>query len=381
MLKALHICFYLLFFSTALYAAEPVRIGMSLSLSGSEASVGRMQERAFRLWETHVNQGGGILGRKVKLTVYDDEGDAETARRLYRHMIEKEKMDLLFSPYSSGIMAAILPLTEKHEYPMLASGAGADSLFQKGYRYLFGIFPPASIYSLGFLELLLTNGFNRVAIISSDEPFGKNIAEGAEKWSKRLGMHVVYRETIKSRTQQFDMVAKKARNAGAQAVLMCGHFNEAVNMRWALKRINWQPKAYWASAGPDLKEYYDALDGLAENAFSSTQWQYYEKLPYPGSKEFYRSFVARYKIKPSYHAATAYAAGFLMQTAIQKTGSLNRAKLREVLSYMDTMTLLGRYGVNQTGMQIRYFHLVTQWIDGHKEVVWPAELRTSRPRF
>jgi len=369
-----------LFISNFSYGEE-MRFGISLGLTGQYAPIGNMQKNALRLWEEKVNRTGGILGRKVKLIVYDDKSDPDTAKAIYRRMIVQEKMDFLFPPYSSGLTSAILPITEKYGYPMLLHGAAADSIFRKGYRYIFGIFPPATRYTLGFVELLLTHRIKRIAIYSSDDPFGVNIANGAVRWSKRLGLSIVSRKTFKKGTRDLTFLARECRNLKAEAVVMCGHFDESVDMRIAFKKTGWYPRAYWASAGPVLNKYKTTLGVLSENTFSSTQWTYHDKLPFPGSKDFYYSFKGKYGTEPSYHAATAYTAGDILTVAIRKAGNTNRDRIRKILSSMDRMTLLGRFGVDRTGMQIRYFHLIIQWIDGKKHVVWPKELSTAKPRL
>lgn len=374
----------LLFFLSATISschAEPIRIGLSLGLTGKYAPMGTMQEKSFKLWAEQTNNAGGILDQEVKLLIYDDQSDKDRAREIYTRMINTTKVDLLFPPYSSGLTAAILPIAEKHGYPLLASGASADSIWKQGYRNIFGVYSPASRYTLGFVEMALAYNLTRLAIISSDDSFSVNVAKGTEKWASRLGLEVVHRETIKKGTVDLNDVAGKAKNAKAQVVIMCGHFDESINLRRSLQNIDWYPKAYYASVGPVLQAYSNQLGKTAENTFSSTQWMFYNKLPFPGGKEFYRSFTAAYGIEPSYQAAAAYAAGVLLASAAKKAGSLDRVKIRQVLAAMDMMTLLGRYGVDRTGMQIRHFATIIQWINNSKEVVWPQELSTAAPQF
>jgi branched-chain amino acid transport system substrate-binding protein len=361
--------------------AAPIRIGLTLGLTGRYAVIASMQERAFRLWATTTNRQGGILGRPVDLTIYDDQSDANTARALYQHMITVEKLDLLFPPYSSGLTTAILPISEAHGYPMLIHGAAADSIWQQGYRYAFGVLPPASRYTLGFMEMLLMNGITKVAVVSMNDAFSETIAKGSDLWIDRLGIKLVLRRILEKEPQDLDAVAREVQASHAQALIMCGHFNEAIRMRQALIDIHWYPKAYWASVGPVFQSYYDHFGPAAENTFASTQWTYYDKLPFPGSKAFYDSFLAAYGQEPSYHAASAYTAGVLLAAAIRTAGSIDRNRIRDVLASMDMMTLLGRYGVDRTGMQTQFFQLTIQWIDGRKEVVWPEELSTAHPRF
>lgn len=360
---------------------EPIRIGVSLGLTGKYTPMARMQARAFQLWEAHTNESGGILKRKVQVQIYDDQSDEARAKQLYRQMIEKDQLDLVFAPYSSPLTMSVLPIIEKHRYPTLTPGASADSIWTQGYRYVFGVYLPASRYSLGFLELLLTNGYDKLAVVSADDAFSVSAAKGIDKWTQRLGMQIVLKKTIPKDTLQLEPVAQAVRDSGGHALLMCGHFNEAVQMRKALNSIGWYPKAYWASVGPVFQAYYDLLGNMADGSFSSTQWKYYDKLPFPGSKAFYESFIAQYRTEPSYHAAAAYAAGLILRSAIVKAGSVDRERIRDILSNMDTMTLLGRYGVDRTGMQTKHFALVIQWINGQQQVVWPQELRTMEPQL
>lgn len=359
----------------------PIRIGVSLGLTGKYAPMAQMQARAFRLWEAHANESGGILKRKVQVTIYDDQSDESRAKQLYRQMIEKKQVDLLFAPYSSPLTMSVLPIVEKHRYPMLTPGASADSIWTQGNRYVYGVYLPASRYSLGFLELLLTNGYDKLAVVSADDAFSVSVAKGIHKWAHRLGMEIVLQKTVPKGTLQFEPVAQAARDAGSHALLVCGHFNEAVQMRKAMNSIGWYPKAYWASVGPVFQAYHDQLGAMADGSFSSTQWKYYDKLPFPGSKAFYESFTSKYRTEPSYHAAAAYAAGLILQSAIVKAGSVDRERIRDILSSMDTTTLLGRYGVDRTGMQTKHFALVIQWINGQQQVVWPQELRTMEPQL
>jgi branched-chain amino acid transport system substrate-binding protein len=160
---------------------------------------------------------------------------------------------------------------------------------------------------------------------------------------------------------------------------VCGHFDEAVNMRLSLKNIEWQPKAYYASVGHVLRKFLDVLKADADYVFSSSQWEH--RAAFPGSKDFYKAFIETYKVEPSYHAATAYAGGQILETALKRSGNLDRNRLRDILSAMDTMTIIGRYGVDRTGMQIKHFNLIIQWQKGKKEIVWPEELRTAQPIF
>ncbi|MGZ5801276.1 MAG: amino acid ABC transporter substrate-binding protein, partial [Burkholderiaceae bacterium] len=347
------------------------------SLTGKYAEIGRMSQNAYKLWETNINSQRGLLGRPVRVIVIDDKSDVQIAKEIYQHLIEKDKVDLVFGPYSSEITEAVLSVTGMNHYPMLAAGASADKLWQKKSRYIFGVYVSANRYAVNFLELLTSNGINTIAVVSADDIFSKDVADGIKVWAHRFGLNIVYSDEFKTGTSNFDEIIQKARKSEAQALMVCGHFDESVNARLALKKIDWNPRAFYAPVGPVVQKYYDILKTDAEYTFSSSQWE--PSVHFPGAKEFADKYEQSFNSVPSYHAANAYAAGQILEAAINKAGSLDREKIRNVLSSLDTMTIIGRYGVDGTGKQIRHFAITVQWQKGKKEIVSPKELMTAKP--
>jgi branched-chain amino acid transport system substrate-binding protein len=359
--------------------SEPVRISASLSLTGKYAELGDMQLKGYRLWEADVNRKGGLLGRPVQLTVHDDKSDPVFASELYKRFVTIDRADLVFAPYSSELTAAIAPITEKYGYPVLAVSAGATALWQHGYRYLFGVPSPANYSTVNFLELVIKQGFSRMAIVSADDPFSKDVCSGAREWGKRFGLNVVFADEFKVGTSRLhiDAIVQKAHASNAQIFMICGHFEEAVNARLAIKKIGWVPHAYYATLGPLIQKFYDVLKDDADGTFSSSPWEPDSR--FPGAKEFNDGFSKNNRQMPSYLAALAYAGGQILEVGVKNTKSLNREKLRESLSSLDALTIVGRYGVDHTGKQIRQFTTVVQWQNGKKQTVGPEEMLNAKP--
>lgn len=369
------------FLGTPALLAKPYKVGLTLGLSGKYQQMAIMQKRGLQLWEKQVNERGGLLGKPVEIVVLDDQSQPDKAKELYQQLIEDDKVDLLFGPYSSGLTEAVADIAEQHGYPLLASGASADTIWRKGRSQVFGIYSPASRYTLGFLEMLVMQELNRLALVTADDAFSMSLAQGARKWAQLLGQELVLDVTVPKGENDFVPLVKQARDSGAEVLLMCGHFEEAVDMRRAMQEVDWTPAAYYASVGPVLKAYRDLLGPAADQTFSSTQWQYHEDLAFPGAQDFYTSFLETYGEEPSYQAATAYAAGQMLEKAVRRAKSLDRSKLSSVFSSIDTLTILGRYGVDASGMQIRHQAMIIQWQQGRKEIVWPEDLRSAMPVF
>ncbi len=358
-----------------------IRIGVSLGLTGRYSPMGGMQEKGFRLWEKDVNDRGGILGRKVEVVIYNDNSDPQTAIGHYKKLILKDRVDLLFGPYSSGITAAVLPVTEKYGYPVIATGASSDTLWQQGYRGAFGVFTSASKYVVGFLEMIAMEGYTKLAIVGASDAFSRSTAQGVKKWGERLGLEIVLNEEFEMGLDNLDEYAFSAKFSGAQVLIVAGHLEESVQMKRSLKRIGWRPEIYYASVGPALDRYRELLGEDAEKVFSSSQWEPECAVCPPGFIDFERRFKAAYNETPSYHAAAAFAGGQIYENAIGRIGGIDREKIIDILYTLDINTAFGRFGVDKHGMQLRHFPLIIQWQNGKKEIVWPHDLRTAKPVF
>lgn len=359
--------------------ADTVQIGVSVGLTGKYSKMADMQKKAYLLWEETVNKNGGLLGNKVKMIIRDDKSDKKTAQQIYEQFIVNEKLDFVIGPYSSGITGAIMPIAEKNGYPVLAAGAASDKLWSQGYKNLFGIFIPASRYGVGFLEMAAMKGILDIAIAYADDSFSKTMAEGAMKWGKEFGLNIVLFEGFTKGTRDLTTIAKKVKASNAKALVMCGHFQESVDIVESFKKINWHPDNYFATVGPAMNAFYEKLQEDAEKVFSSSQWEPGVEYKTGDQKLFLDPFVEKYKIQPSYHAADAFAACQILATAIRKTNSFDRKKIRDVLSTMDAMSVIGRYGVDKNGMQIKHFPINIQWQNGKKSVVWPEDIAKAKP--
>ncbi len=362
-------------------AAEPVRIGVSLGPSGKYKIPSEMQRRAYELWRDEVNGRGGLLGRPVEFVFRDDQGDAAQAVGIYREFTGGAPVDLVFGPYSSALTAAVAPVVEGAGYPMLAAGASADKIWQQGYKNVFGMWTPASRYSQGMLRLALMEGLHRVAILHADDEFSEAIAAGTLKWAPYLDLEVVGDYRFAKGTPDLTGYIRQARDNGADLVVVAGHRNEAVAARKALAAVGWTPRAFFATVGPALPSWRADMGELADGAFATSIWEPHGSVTYPGSQGFAAAFQDKYETDPSYHAATAYAAGQILEAAVAQAQSLERDNIRAALFDLDQDSVIGRYAVDHTGMQVKRLEMIVQWQNGRKEIVWPDDIRSAKPAF
>ena len=340
-------------------AAEPIVFGVSLGLTGKFSPVSVDMQNGIRLWERQINEKGGIIGRPVKVLIKDDQSDPEIAKKIYRSYIDSGDVDFYIGPYSTTLTAAAISEVEKANVPMVATAASSASLWENGYKNLLGLLMVAPNFSLGFLEIAAINGHSRYAIISDNSPFGRSIAEGARHWAKDFGLEVVVNEEFNKGRHDLTAFAQKAADAKATAIIVTGHYDEAVDMRRALASIKYEDVAYFSAVGPAVPKYLEDLGPLADKTFSTAWWSHQVEHQSGDFDLFLNPYRKVYNKTPDHNVALIYAAGQVYEAAIIRANSVDPNKVRQALYDLDTLTIIGRYGVNSNGKQTRIFYLVT----------------------
>jgi len=346
-------------------AQTPIKIGASMSVTGTYAKPGTYQKQGYDVCIDELNAKGGILGRKVELVIYDDQSTPATAVRLYEKLITEDKVDAVMGPYSSAVSEAVANVTEKYKKVMVAPLAATTSIFKKGRKYIFMVITPAENYLDGLIDMAAKRGLKTVAIIHEDTLFPKASAAGTVEAAKKKGMQVVLQEAYPKGNTDFSALLVKIKAANPDVIAAGTYFDDAVAITRQMR---------------DLPEFYDLLKQNAEYVYGSTQWD--ESLPYPGQKEFLAAYKAKFKgQEPSYHTAAGYAGCLIYAEAVKKAGSLDADKVRDQLLKMEIKTAFGDYKVEPDGFQIAHKMVMLQWQDGRRIVVWPDDLANGKIRY
>jgi branched-chain amino acid transport system substrate-binding protein len=360
-------------------AQGPIRIGASLSLTGTYAKLGKNQHEGYQLCIKDVNARGGLLGRKAELVMYDDQSLPATAVRLYEKLITEDKVDAVMGPYSSPVSEAAANVTEKYKKVMVAPLAATTSIFKKGRKYIFMVISPAESYLEGLIDTAAKRGLKTVAVINEDTLFSKAAAAGAVELAKKKGMQVVYQEAYPKGNTDFSALLTKVRAANPDVIAAGTYFDDAVALTRQMKELNVNPKMYGVTVGGDLPEFYDVLKQNAEFIYGATQWEH--TLPYPGNQEFFDAYKKEFNHEPSYHSAAGYAGCIIYAEAVKRAGSLDADKVREQLLKLEMKTMFGEYKVDADGYQTAHKMVTFQWQGEKKVTVWPDDLAQAKPRF
>ncbi len=385
--------------------AEPkiVVIGFTSSKTGSQEVPSSGQSRGLELWLEQVNASGVTLpdGTVVKFEfkTYDDESNKERVQQLYTKLINDDKTNFLISPYSSGLTDAAAVIAEQYGQVMITTGAASDATYTKGYQSVFQLYTPASRYLTGAVDLLgnLDPNAKKIAFVYENDKFSTDVVNAAKSYAEGLGYEVVLFEGYDSGTTDFAPFINKIIGSAPDAIMGGGHFADGSTLAKQLfeKQVSVKFIALLV-APPELK--FADIGDAAVGVIGPSQWEpqanYSEAAAKTAGVEWYglsvADFVAAYEAKygepPAYHAAGGYAAGLILQKAIETAGSLEPEKIKATLEGMDLLTFYGHIKFDTTaeahGLQIAHEMVYIQWqkdASGNlvKEVVWPAEGKSA----
>ena len=383
----------LAFLATTGDAQQPLRIGASLSQTGSLAALGQNLLRGYQLCVKHANEKGGVLGRRIELLVEDDQSKARTAAAIYEKLITHDKVDAILGPYSSAIVEAVADVNEKHKMPMVAPSGATSSIFKKGRKFVFMVQSPADVYLEGLVDIAAKRGLKTIAVLNEDTLFPKASAKGTVELAKMRGLQVVVAEAYPKGTTDFSSILGKVKAANPDVVAAATYFEDAVAITRHLRELDVNPRMFGVTVGGDLPKFYETLGKAAEFVYGSSQWE--PELvtlragglipiarQYPGAREFVEAHRKDFPgVDLSYHSAGGYSGCQVLLEAIKRAGSLDGEKIRVAILKLDFNNVYGAFKVDQDGFQIAHKMVMFQWQDGKKVIVWPGELAPGTPRF
>ena len=362
-------------------AEKPIRIGATVSLEGKYLLPSNMVRNGYQLWVDQINKRGGLLGRKVELVLYDDKSREDLVGPLYEKLITKDRVDLVLSPYGTPLTLAASDVTERHKYVMLGSAAAGEEIWERGNQYVFGMYAPAGRYFIGLLDLMARNGLKSLGIIFENTSFNRSIEKGVREWAARFGLDVVYCRGFNDPAGEFPVLLKQVMEKKVDGLVFSGYPPECYRFIQIMKEADYRPDALAFTIVPVQTDFREKVGPFAEKVFGPSQWEPDERIPFPGTVQFIRDFRSFSGRMPTYHAGSAYSSCQILEKAILYAGSIDHQKIRHFVSSLDTATVIGRFKVDHTGRQIGHNPILIQWQNGKKEIVYPAKMSTSLPKF
>jgi branched-chain amino acid transport system substrate-binding protein len=361
-------------------AADTVKVGIVLPLTGPQAKFGEIEKKSFDMALEEINAAGGINGKKLELVMEDDTGRPEVGRSVVEKLITKDKVVMLGGGYSSSVTFAVAGVCQQNKMPFLVNTGAADKITTSGWDYIFRLNPPVSHYADAITTLLTEKVKPKtVAILHENSLFGTKGAQSFEKTCEKAGYKVLLKEGYEHGGIDFKPVLIQIKQLNPDIVYMVSYIMDASLLMKQAKELKLTPKMFiGGAAGFTLPEFAKNSGVASENVISATLW--HEVLPFPGAMDYYNKFVAKFNKPTEYHGAEAYAACYVIADVLKRAKSFEAADIKQALSETDMMTVFGPVKFTNWG-EMKNQNIaatyVVQWIDGKLELIWPTEHATK----
>jgi branched-chain amino acid transport system substrate-binding protein len=382
-------------------AADPMRVGLSVALTGGVAPIGKQVLTALQIWRDDVNAKGGLLGRPVELVFYDDQSNPANVPQLYTKLITVDKVDLLIGPYATNMVAPAIPVLMQYKKTTIGILANAANS-KLHYDQYFSMLPtgpePQKSFAYGFFQLAAAEKPRpkTVAIVAADAEFAQNAADGARESIKEIGgFETVLDQKYPPSTTDYTPVMRAVQALNPDIVYVAAYPPDSVGIVRAANEIGLTPKMFGGAligllVSPIKAQLGPLMNGMVNNEVFLPA----PSLVFPGTRELrakYQSIAPGAGIDPIGPAfpPLGYAAGQVLAQAVEGIKGTDQIALATYMHSHTFSTVVGdiKFGKDGEWAKSRVFftqfqHVAPNSMDQfkdttHEVIVWPNEYKTG----
>ena len=317
-------------------AADPIRIGSVLSVTGPAAFLGDPELKTLQMYVEDLNKKGGVLGRQLELVHYDDGSDANKANGFAKRLLDDDKVDVLVGGTTTGSTMSMVPLAEKSGTPFI-SLAGAVVIVEPVKKFVFKTPHTDRMAAEKVFEDMKKRGLTKVALLSETSGFGASGKKETEGVAAKYGITLVANETYGPKDTDMSPQLTKIKNtAGVQAVFVFGLGQGPALVTKNYKQLGITLPLY-QSHGVASDEFLKLAGPAAEGVRLPSPAQLIpEKLAAndvqkPVVTAYEKAYKTQYKTDVSSFGGYAYDGLMLAVDAIKRANSTDKTKVRDAL--------------------------------------------------
>jgi branched-chain amino acid transport system substrate-binding protein len=366
--------------NTASGSKTPIVIGASLSLTGDFSTDGQAFQKGYNLWAKQVNSHGGILGRKVKVTVLNDNSSPTQVVTNYQKLITVDHVDLTFGPFSSLLTAPASATAHRYGYAFVEGAGGAPIVFAPKLSNVFDVSLPVANeldpFTTWIESLPAGQRPTSAAYPMANDPFATPQVQLAQSKLKPIGIKTAYIKIFPEEVADYQAPADDVASSGAQMVALGSVDVPTVKaFMTAFEQQHYNPKIFIAAAGPDQGAAFTSAVGTANANGVMVPNAWYGGSPNPLSQAMVAAYIAQYGGNASginADVAEAYSVGEVVDQAITHNKSLSNAKLISYLHSGATLqSVQGQVRFNSIGENLVATAFIFQWQNGKFVQVLP----------
>ncbi len=335
----------------------------------------------------------------VETIAHNDEGDQGTVEERYTTLCSQDNVNFLLSPTMGTLVAPAAAIADEHNTIMLTTANETGEMYQQGYSTTYQVLTPPSSQLIPAVDLLkeIAPDAGTIAIVYENTPAYTIAAETLRSYAEQEGYEVPLFESYEPGTTDFNALIAQVQQTAPDALMGGGDAAGGTLMAQQISD-NAVPLNMLALLNLPMNPDFETLGTAGAGVMGLIQWDatadynsntaQSEGLQWigPTTLEFVSAYQDAYGEPPTYHAASGYAAGLVLEQAIQDSGSLDTQVLIETLDTMGIMTFYGAVSFDEVGethgMQRGHSMVAIQWQPDDsgqifKQAVWPLNVATS----
>jgi branched-chain amino acid transport system substrate-binding protein len=338
--------------ATQAHAADPIKIGFSMAMTGALASGGKVMLLALKIWEEDVNARGGLLGRPVALVYYDDQSNGSLVPGIYAKLIDVDKVDLVVSSYGTNVAAPAMPIVmQKSKLFLSMFSIGLNTEFK--YSRYFSMHPagpnPKPAYSEGFFRVAMAQSPKpqTLAIVTADGEATRLVTDGVYDNVKQAGLTIVYDRRYPLSTADFSPIVRAAQASNPDMFFISSYPLDSVGILRSVNEVGFKPRIVSGILNglpaPVLKA---QLGPLLNGVINYEYWVPTPAMIGPGVMDLIRRYQERARgegVDPIgiYVPPWAYALAQILEQSIVATNSVDDGKLAGYMRNATFKTMVG----------------------------------------
>jgi branched-chain amino acid transport system substrate-binding protein len=367
---------------------SPILIGASLSLTGDFSADGNAYDKGYKLWASDINAHGGLLGRKVKLIILNDNSSPTQVDTNYTDLITVKHVNLTFGPFSTLLTAPSAEVAHRYGYAFVEGAGGGNLVFSEKLPNVFDVSLPVANELDPFVTWIKSLPASKrpttAAYPMANDPFATPQTQLAQSELQTAGIKTVYSKIFPEEVPDYlpnaDIVAGKAPQI---VVLGSTDVPTVSSFMHGFEQQHYNPKVFIADAGPDQGQAFLSAVGTANANGMMVPDAWYPGYPSASSKALVAEYVKDYGGTASdvnADVAEAYSVGEVTAQAVNATHSLTGSKIIAYLHSNVTLTSVqGPVKFNSIGENTKAIAFIFQWQNGKFVQILPSNATGSVP--
>lgn len=367
-------------------AQDTIKIGYAVSKTGPNApGAGITTIPNYQLWIHDLNEAGGIkLGDTVvpiEVIEYDDQSNTEELVRAVERLVNQDEVDILLTPWGTGMNLAVGPTFAKYGYPQMAATAATDRAYEMGERW------PNSFWMLGtstmganslteVLTGLKDDGKinDKIAMVSVADAFGIELSTASRPALEAAGFKLVIDESYPITTQDFSQIISSAKGSGADTFVAFSYPPDTFGLTGAAIAGEYNPAVFYTAVGTAFPIYKDKLFkdnvdgvlGIGGVDIDDPKFQDYRK----------RHLAVTGQEPDRWASPITYASLEVLQQAIERVGTIDREAIIEEIQTGTFDTVAGEIKLDRNVNANVWW--AGQWQDGDFHGLAPAAMAGAK---